>query len=387
LTSLNNARHLEELVLKFINDVGRREGRVRLITSYDLDSVIAGGMLFKYAELNDIYCEYLTLIDEVPGDNVPTITLGFTVRNLTNGLQIIKGSQLAINKLGAIQVIHTPTISPFILKVLEEVMVITNDLRYLTLTAVLSRYVPRLKAVKFNEFERSYINELVDMNLVKIIKGPKIFEYSVTSIDRALSKSFDIFVPEYSGRQVSKDVKSLSEDELIKEILSKIQLVSSFKVSANEVVGENYITMQEWFFNDLYECLYALMSVADTYGIEYVLSATIIRTYIPWIKLYYRSVFNDITENVYSIISEKNIQKVRGNLYKVTLKKLTPLTPISKVLKSLLIPDNALVIYEYLGGYYIPLLGLDADVVKTLKNTSERVGGLLKLRDVGVVPI
>ena len=267
MISLDSTKHLEELLLKFINDVGRKEGRIRLITSYDLDSVVAGGMLFKYITLNDTLCEYLSLIDEIPSDDTPTITIGFASKNLTNSLQIIRGNQVSLHRLGATHIIHAPAISPFILKILEEVMVITNDLRYLASVAILSRYVPRLKAVKFNEFERDYINELVDMNLIKVIRGPKIFEYSVTNIDKALSKSLDIFVPGYSGRQVSKDIRSLSEDELTKDILSKIQTVSSLKISVNDVIGENYLIMQEWFFRDLYECLYALMSVADTYGV------------------------------------------------------------------------------------------------------------------------
>lgn len=383
-STINTFSGSENPILKLVSDAKKGGRKVRIVSTYDVDAVVASGVVIKYLLQSDVRYEYLTVLDvvqDVLAEDVPTISFGTQFKELKEGVAVVRGERYEVRRLGSNYVINTPYYSHTVLKVLEDVMIVTNDVRYYVLTSMLGKYVPRLKTAPPDEVFKSYVKELCDSNLLKVVGGLKIFNYSLVEVDKALSRTLDLFVPGYSGVDVGRDVRNLNEAELIKEVLSRLATYSQVRVSANDLVGDNYYITQEWFFKDLYEFLYALMSVGDLYGVNYVIASIAIANYTPLVRLKYEGVLKDLFSSIYKV-KELGIQQIRKNVYKVRLNSLTPLTPICKVLKSYFIPANSTIVYELGNEFYISLFDTPLEIATSLvKGGYERVGNLIRFKE------
>lgn len=380
LTSVNMFKGVGDIILKLVSDV-KKGGKVRVVTSYDVDSVVAAGIILKYLQQNDVRFEYLTVLD-VDGtsvlDDVPTVTIDVGVKDLKRSLSFIRGDRMDVRRLGTGYEVLTPYYSYTVFKALEDVMIVTNDVRYYVLASMLSRFTPRVRYQQVDELLKNYLRELSDLNLIRVVRGPKLFNYSVSDLSIVLSRSLDLFVPMYSG---VKDLKGLSDEDLIKYVMDGISGFTQMKFSPNELIGDNYIITQEWVFKDVYEFLYALLSVSDIYGVEYIITSILLTNYIPLIRFKYEKLLKDLISKIYSVRSG-GLTQVRRNVYKVKLDSLTPLTPISKILKSYFIPPNSTVVYEVGSENYLPLSEAPLETVDSLvKRPYERVGTLLKFKE------
>ncbi|MEM4939131.1 MAG: hypothetical protein QXX69_06240, partial [Sulfolobales archaeon] len=223
-STINTFSGSENPILKLVSDAKKGGRKVRIISTYDIDAVVASGVVIKYLLQSDVRYEYLTVLDvgqDVLAEDIPTISFGIQFKELREGVAVVRGERYEVRRLGSNYVINTPYYSHTVLKALEDVMIVTNDVRYYVLTSMLSKYVPRLRTPPPDEVFRSYVRELCDLNLLKVVSGLKIFNYSLVEVDRALSRTLDLFMPGYSGVDVGRDVRNLSEAELSKEVLSR----------------------------------------------------------------------------------------------------------------------------------------------------------------------
>jgi len=283
-----------------------------------------------------------------------------------------------LRKLGTIYEVLTPYYSYTIFKALEDFMIVTNDVRYYVLASMLSRFTPRVRYQQVDELLKNYLRELSDLNIIKVVRGPKLFNYSVYDLNVVLSRSLDLFVPRSSG---VKDLKGLSEEDLIKYVMNCISVFTQMKFSSNDLIGDNYIITQEWVFKDVYELLYALVSISDVYGVEYVVTSVLLTNYIPLIRFNYEELLKDLISKVYSV-RDGGLVQVRKNVYKARLDSLVPLTPISKILKSYVTPLNSIIVYEFGNENYLPLSEVSLETIDAVvKKPFERVGALLKFKE------
>ncbi len=377
-------RDLEKAISSTIANISKEGWKLRVVASYDVDALIAAGIIIRYLQQNNVRYEFLPLPTGVKfksNDETPTFALDVDVHGPQYYISFTKGSNLGISKLGKNLVVSTPYYSALFIKVLENLMILTNDVRYYSLGATLSKLIPRIKVKHIDANVKNLLSELCDINLIKVVRGIKIFNYSVLDIANALKTSLDIFIPGYSGVDVDRDVKGLSEEDLIKDLINKLEATTQTKVLSNDLYGENYLITQEWLFKDAYEFTYALLSFLDLHGAYYLTASLIISNYTSYIKQLYRAVFKDIVSNIYKIIDSKEaISRVKQGVYKVRLGRLTPLTPISKVLKSLILPTNSLIVYELDDFLYVPLSEV-TDVKLLVKDDYEVVGGLIKFKE------
>lgn len=383
-STINTFSGSENPILKLVSDAKKGSRKVRIISTYDIDAVVASGVVIKYLLQSDVRYEYLTVLDvgqDVLAEDIPTISFGIQFKELREGVAVVRGERYEVRRLGSNYVINTPYYSHTVLKALEDVMIVTNDVRYYVLTSMLSKYVPRLRTPPPDEVFRSYVRELCDLNLLKVVSGLKIFNYSLVEVDRALSRTLDLFMPGYSGVDVGRDVRNLSEAELSKEVLSRLATYSQVRVSTNDLVGDNYYIVQEWFFKDLYEFLYALMCVVDLYGVDYLVASIAITNYTPLIRLKYEGMLKDLFSSIYKV-KDVGIQPIRKNVYKVRLNSLVPLTPICKVLKSYFIPTNSVIVYEVGNEFYTSLSDTPLEIaISLVKGGYERVGNLIRFKE------
>ncbi len=381
---INTSSGSENPILRLVSDAKKEGCKVRVVSTYDFDAVVASGVFIKYLLQNDVRYEYLTVLEltrSALSEDVPTIAFDTHLRDLRRGVSLVRGERSEIRKVGNNYLLTTPHYSYTVLKALEDVMIVTNDVRYYVLASMLSKYVPRIKQQPMDDVVKGYVKELCDLNVLKVVSGLKIFNYSLTDLDKAISKTLDLFIPGYTGVRAGKDLKTLSSEELSKEILSKIAAFSEVKVSPNDLVGDNYFITQDWFFKDVYEFLYALMSVADLYGTQYIIASISTANYVPLIRLKYEELLGKITSNIYRC-REVGPQQLRKNLYKVRLDSLTPITPVTKVLKSYLVPQNSAIVYEVGNDLYISLFDTTLESATSLvKGGYERVGNLIKFKE------
>lgn len=380
LTSVNMFKSVGDLIIKLVSE-GKKGGKVRVVTSYDIDSVVAAGIILKYLQQNDVRFEYLTVLDVDSTsvlDDVPTITIDVGVKDLKRSLSLIRSERMDLRKLGTIYEVLTPYYSYTIFKALEDFMIVTNDVRYYVLASMLSRFTPRVRYQQVDELLKNYLRELSDLNIIKVVRGPKLFNYSVYDLNVVLSRSLDLFVPRSSG---VKDLKGLSEEDLIKYVMNCISVFTQMKFSSNDLIGDNYIITQEWVFKDVYELLYALVSISDVYGVEYVVTSVLLTNYIPLIRFNYEELLKDLISKVYSV-RDGGLVQVRKNVYKARLDSLVPLTPISKILKSYVTPLNSIIVYEVGNENYLPLSEVSLETIDAVvKKPFERVGALLKFKE------
>ncbi len=381
---LNVASGSENPLLRLVSNARKDGSKVRIVSNYDIDAVIASGIVVKYLLQSDVRYEYLTTLDldrAVLAKEVPTISFGTHLSELRNCVSLVRGERSEIRRLGDSYLVSTPYYSYNVLKVLEDVMIVTNDVRYYVLTSMLGKYIPRLKAYQVDDLVRNYVKELCDLNLLRVVRGLKIFNYSLVEVSKALSRSLDVFVPGYGGADLGRDVRSLSEAELGNEVLSSIAKFSQTKFLVNDLVGDNYYTAQEWFFRDMYEFLYALISVADVYGVHYIVASISVTNYLPLIRLKYEGLLKELAANI-SKVKDVGIQQVRKNLYRVRLSSQVPITPICKVLKSYFIPLDSIVVYELDNYLYISLFDTPLDSAASLvRGGYERVGSLIRFKE------
>lgn len=374
----------ENPILRLVSEVRKEGNKIRVISAYDVDAIVASGVLIKYLLQSDVRYEFITVLDVDHGvltEDVPIISFDTQFKDLRRGVCVVRGERSEIRKLGNGFLLTTPYYSYMVLKALEDVMIVTNDVRYFVLTSMLSRYVPRIKAHPLDDSVRGFIKELTDLNLLKVVSGLKVFNYSLVDVEKALNRSLDIFIPGVGGVGVDKGFKGLSEEELSKAVLNRILTFSQQKFSTNDLVGDNYIINQDWFFRDAYEFLYALMIASDLYGAHYLVASMLIPNYIPLIRLKYEKVVDEVASAIYKV-KEAGMQQIKKNVYKVRLDSLTALTPISKVFKSYVVPANSIIIYEYSNELYTSLLDNTLEAITSLiRGSYEVVGGLMKFKE------
>lgn len=374
----------ENPVIRLVNGARKDGSKVRVISTYDVDAVVASAVLIKYLLQIDVRYEFLTLLDvdsSVLGEDVPTISFDSQFRELKGGVCFVRGERQEIRKLGNALVVSAPYYSYAVLKALEDFMVVTSDVRYFVLASMLSRYVPRIKVGPIDDVVKGYIKELVDLNALKVVRGLKVFNYSLVEVGRALNRTLDIFVPGFSGVSAEGDFKGLSEDELSREVLSKVFTFSQHKFLSSDVVGDNYFVNQDWFFRDVYEFLYALMTISDIYGVQYIIASMVIPNYLPLVKFSYEGMLTQLMSTIYRV-KEVGVQQIKKNVYKVRLNSLTALTPLSKVIKAYLVPSNSVIIYEVDNSLYMSLIDNTLEAVSSLvKGSYERLGSLVRFKE------
>lgn len=380
--SLEASKELEKALSNLLSSA-KRVGIARVISSYDIDAIVAAGIMIRCLMQNDIGFEYLV----VPGgssykvlDEVPSVVIDVEVEGPSGRVGVNRGN-ISLSKVGNNSIsISAPYYSQTMMRALENLMVITNDVRYYTLAVTLSRFIPRIRVRHVDSSVKNLITELSDMNLVKVVRGIKIFNYSVSGLDTALSSSLDLFIPGYSGMELTKDLRVLAEEELIKDIIMKLETTVQVKLTPNDLYGDVYLILQEWSFKDVFELLYALLTFLDLYGAEYVILLVLVSSYASFLKQTYRKVFKDIVGSAYNVLTNKNVQRIKQGVYKVRLDSLPPLTPLNKIIKSYLLPINALIVYEVDNNYYVPVSEV-TDIRMVIKGDYEVVGGIVKFKE------
>lgn len=380
--SLDASKELEKTISGLLNNA-KRVGVARVISSYDIDAVVAAGIVIRCLMQNDVGFEYLALPNGSSYrvlDEVPNIIIDVEVEGPSGRIGVNRSST-SLSKVGNNSIsISSPYYSQTMMKALENLMVITNDVRYYTLAVTLSRSIPRVRVKHVDSSIKNLITELSDMNLIRVVRGIKIFNYSASSLDIALSSSLDLFIPGYSGMELTKDLRVIAEEELIKDIVMKLEATVQVKLTPNDLYGDVYLIHQEWFFRDVFELLYALLTFLDLYGAEYVILSVLVSNYASLLKQTYRKAFKDVAGKAYDILSNKNIQRVKQGVYKVRLDGLSPLTPLNKIIKSYLLPINALIVYEVNDNYYAPASEV-TDIRMVIRGNYELVGGILKFKE------
>lgn len=285
---------VSELFLEII----KKKDQLVIVHSLDIDSALASGILYKY--FNDSKDVPVVITDVInfyrkKGIGGPIIYLGHDepIFKFNKGLIVTKNSYKISKEEKNIIRINSPSISSLIAIIIENLTVLSNDLKYLLLISSITNKLPLIKEHKlFNNLENILIKSLENDEFLKIEKGIKLIGWGVRGLDYSLSNSIDPPVPtlirniENSRKFVnSLDIKALSSEKSLTNISMKIHEkikshISDFNVTPQAFISEIPIVNVKSYFLDIYEGAYALTSLADALGINYVVFSPFIPAYI-----------------------------------------------------------------------------------------------------------
>ncbi|MEM1819154.1 MAG: hypothetical protein QW399_03300, partial [Sulfolobales archaeon] len=110
-STINTFSGSENPILKLVSDAKKGGRKVRIISTYDIDAVVASGVVIKYLLQSDVRYEYLTVLDvgqDVLAEDIPTISFGIQFKELREGVAVVRGERYEVRRLGSNYVINTP---------------------------------------------------------------------------------------------------------------------------------------------------------------------------------------------------------------------------------------------------------------------------------------
>jgi hypothetical protein len=330
---------------ELLEDVKKSGKLVKITACFDVESLAAGGLLFKVLKSMELDAEILP-------DYVPSITelnvrvLGVNIPHTECDACIVfqTSSEAQVSRLKNSTVVRYPSLLPGLINLLREFMAVSKELKYVAASATYAKYIPRIKELRLSEEDREFLSTLVSEGLLEAVEAPIIPYF--TSQTQTLAMGIDPYVP----------------SSLVRESLSEtLRLLSDFyKAPLDKMKLKTYVIKYGWFVRDLTTLAYFLTWLLDVKGFEGYVSSVINSNYMRNYYLHYVKSIKEMKERVDSLISEKpNTTKAKNVVIRGDPSTLST-TLIGKVLWGLnvLDPSKTQVVIEYGGKYYVSLASL-----------------------------
>ncbi len=361
-----------EAIRRFIDEVKESRKLIRIITSYDLESLTASAMLGKMLKYLDIPFEILPDYEKAPlSSDVKVLGVNILASECDECLILQTSATEAVSKVKYNLVLRYTSLLPGVLDLVSEFGPVSKETKVLALSSLLSKYLPRVKAPTLNERERSFLEILKEDGVVEVFKDFTLIGASYLPPQMALSYSLDIFVPS----------KYLSEN--IESSLSKIS--KDFNIPPDKLRSEVYLTKFDFFTRDVYMITYMLIWLADVKGFHKLLTSLFNNTLLRYEYMDFLNSIKYLREVVDSIVDSRgqNVKTVKN----IAVVSAEPTKVSSNILHKVLLSLNLInqgknfLAFENLKKYYIPLTALSASKRQLLAQKGVIIGGYLELSD------
>ncbi len=361
-----------EAIRRFIDEVKESRKLIRIITSYDLESLTASAMLGKMLKYLDIPFEILPDYEKAPlSSDVKVLGVNILASECDECLILQTSTTEAVSKVKYNLVLRYTSLLPGVLDLVSEFGPVSKETKVLALSSLLSKYLPRVKAPTLNERERSFLEILKEDGVVEVFKDFTLIGASYLPPQMALSYSLDIFVPS----------KYLSEN--IESSLSKIS--KDFNIPPDKLRSEVYLTKFDFFTRDVYMITYMLIWLADVKGFHKLLTSLFNNTLLRYEYMDFLNSIKYLREVVDSIVDSRgqNVKTVKN----IAVVSAEPTKVSSNILHKVLLSLNLInqgknfLAFENLKKYYIPLTALSASKRQLLAQKGVIIGGYLELSD------
>lgn len=335
-----------------------------IVSSFDVESITAGGMLFKAINSMELEVEFLPdyvssgveIGTKVVGVNIPHTScdecLVFQTSN-TNQASHLKHNY----------VIRYTSILPGIMNLLSEFVPISKETKILAASAICSKYIPRLKELRPSEDEREFLNRLGSEGLLESVDAPLV-PYS-TPTAYATSIGLDPYVP------------SAVAKESVSETLATV--AATYKIPQDRLKLRTHLIKFNWFARDLTTLAYFVTWLLDVKGYEGYISSMISsghlrKYYLEFMKniKYMKSCLEPVLSGGVEAARLKYLA-IKGDPTRISA------SLVGKVLWgfNILDPFKTPVVIEHNGKHYIPLNYLSQNTRRTLVPRYGVQGGYL----------
>ncbi|RLG77470.1 MAG: hypothetical protein DRO12_02220 [Thermoprotei archaeon] len=385
------------LTFKELYSIIKSSGTVAIVYSGNVGSAISAAIMQRVftRESITVLTSPFYKADIAELDRIPIITIGLRIKGsakttritpLEDVLGVRKGSEIGLNL-----VMHS--ISSPLVKVLEDLWVITRELKVLALIgALLKLNSESLYNTGLEEEELSLIKTLASEGVLEIIETLRLFGYPHRDLLSSLTATLDPYIPGIFGNEdeakkfLSKvgiaPEEVLDEEKKVKLVkLLNEHLLKYYRREAPNVLGEKIVLRTAVFHDDIYEYSYSLLALCDLYGIEYITAITLSQQFSEVVTTYLRSCSNDIREFVEGVLrGDVSMRRysARSRRYTVfRVPKLLPLSVVSRVVRFMGYAEGV-VVFEIEGeGFAVSVEELDNFWPTEVYSTSKTLGGVL----------
>jgi len=321
--------------------------------------LVPAGLLFGALTRTDIYAVFYPSYALQQEEGIPTIVFGPGAA-CSNCVEVVEGGHESVTRKSNKSTVKVRSPAMTILKVLEEVVPVKREVKYVTAATVLLNHVPRAKSGGLSEWEEEAMEYFLIDNTIAKVGHPPIMWWGILPPKDAVERSIDIMIFRYFVEGAPSEV---SEKDV------RIRIGNAVEKAPNYAVG------QRWGIRDLTELAYVLLTLADTLGPKGVLAAAINPSHALWASLTFRSAIKDYRKIAREL--KYGIADRRGRAAIVTTScPPPPLTPITVAARGAdLLGDDEVVVAECGGKYFAPAQLLPENVVARAWRDGRLEGG------------
>lgn len=321
--------------------------------------LVPAGLLFSALTRTDIYAVFYPSYALQQEEGIPTIVFGPGAA-CSNCVEVVEGGHESVTRKSNKSTVKVRSPAMTILKVLEEVVPVKREVKYVTAATVLLNHVPRAKSGGLSEWEEEAMEYFLIDNTIAKVGHPPIMWWGILPPKDAVERSIDIMIFRYFVEGAPSEV---SEKDV------RIRIGNAVEKAPNYAVG------QRWGIRDLTELAYVLLTLADTLGPKGVLAAAINPSHALWASLTFRSAIKDYRKIAREL--KYGIADRRGRAAIVTTScPPPPLTPITVAARGAdLLGDDEVVVAECGGKYFAPAQLLPENVVARAWRDGRLEGG------------
>ncbi len=321
--------------------------------------LVPAGLLFSALSRTDITAIFYPAYALRQEEGVPTIVFGSS-GVCSNCVEVVEGGHESVAKKGDKSVVKVRSPAMTMLKVLEEVVPIRREVKYVTASTILLNHIPRAKSGGLKEWEEEAMEYFLVDNTIARVGHPPIMWWGILPPKEAVERSIDIMIFRYFVDGAPSEV---SEKDV------RIRIGDAADKAPNYAVG------QRWGIRDLTELAYVLLTLADILGPKGVLAAAINPSHALWASLTFRSAIKDYRKIAREL--KYGIADRRGRAAIVTTScPPPPLTPITIAARGAdLLREGEVVVAECGGKYFAPAQLLPEKVVASAWSERRLEGG------------
>ncbi|MEM4486600.1 MAG: hypothetical protein QW116_05150 [Zestosphaera sp.] len=326
----------------FLNEI-RKSGRlVRVVSSFDVESITAGGVLFKALNSMELDAEFLPDYISLSAD-IAARVIGINILN-TDCSECLIFQASSTNQTSLLKrnyVVRYTSLLPGITNLLNEFVPISKEIKVLVASAVCAKYIPRLKELNPSDHEKEFLSKLGSEGLLESVDAPLVPYFTSPTY------TADMGLDPYITLTAAKG--SLSET------LTAVAAV--YKIPQDRLKLKTHLIKFSWFVRDLTTLAYFMTWLLDVRGYEGYLSSMISPGHLRKCYLEFIRNIKYMKSCLEPVLSEGvEASKVKYVVIKGDPARLSA-TVIGKVLWSfnLIDPSKTPVIIEYSGKHYIPL--------------------------------
>lgn len=355
----------------------KNAGSAAIVYGGSLDSAIAASLLMRILSREGIMVFTAPFYKAEPTERIPTITIGLRVRRsaLKSSMNIFELEDAVDVKREELGLEIRRPVCPALVKALEELWVVTRELKLLALTAAFSVLTQgSVYDADPSEELGDFVKALAEEGVVEVVETLRLFGYPQRELAEALCTTLDPYIPGvYGNRRASAEVLEkvgispgavMSEEQRAKLVqVLREYMARGYRREPPDVIGKKLVVRGGVLQGDIYEYFYSMLVLADLSGLELVASIATATEFAEVVPLYLREVSSRVASFIEGVVRGEYIpRRYSSRTKRITVfraDELIPVSVVSRVLRFMGFVDGVMVLEVPGLGYAVSAESLD----------------------------